>query len=73
MALHDLAASVQKAYVVQAFDARVEPALVSQVLTLLQDTHSDVKNLAVTTYADALTQTRPACTPSKRLALCHHD
>ncbi|CCU99571.1 unnamed protein product [Malassezia sympodialis ATCC 42132] len=51
----------QKAYVGQAFDARVEPALVSQVLTLLQDTHSDVKNLAVTTGSRFATMTEALC------------
>lgn len=50
MALHDLATSVQQVYPGQGLDARIEPAMVTQVLALLQDTHSDVKNLAVTTY-----------------------
>jgi len=72
MALHDIAASVQQAYVGQALDARVEPAMVLQVLALLQDTHSDVKNLAVTTYVEMLIQTRPPCVSCARTALRHH-
>lgn len=55
MALHDLVGRLQQEGG-QALDARIEPAIVTQTLALLRDTHSDVKNLAVTLYVLVLTQ-----------------